>query len=230
MLLEESLDIATASGDAKGRARSLAGLGVVAMIDSRPEDAMTLTEESRALYQQLGERRGEAMANHNLASVKWSLGLGDHGRADLETALQMFREVGDQSTEALCLSALVSAMVRGGHLEEARRRLLECLALLETLEAPREAVYALDALGEWLFASDRPDPAARMLGAADVAREALGAPHLPAERVELEKLWSRITAALGDGEAARLRSEGGLLTLQQALAEAAALANEVRQA
>ena len=230
VLLEESLDIATASGDAKGRARSFAGLGVVAMIESRLHDAMALTEESRVLYQQLGERRGVAMANHNLASVKWSLGLGDHGRADLETALQIFRELGDQSTQALCLSSLVSALVRGGHLEEARGRLLECLALLETLEAPREAVYALDALGEWLFTSDRPSPAARMLGAADVAREALGAPHLPAERVEAEKLWFRITAALGDGEAARLRSEGGALTMQQALAEATALANVVRQA
>ncbi len=227
-LLEESLAICRSQHDDKGVARALAGLGVVAMLQSRFEDALALSAESRALYEALGERRGVAIALHNIATVQWALGTGDHGRANLETALSIYRDVGDRSTEALCLASLVSSLLRVGTPAEAGERLRECLALLGTLEAPREAAYALEATAEWLFACGRPAEAARILGAAATARAALGSALLPAEATEVARLLARLSATLGEREAARIRAEGEGLALEQVLREAAALANEVR--
>ncbi len=229
-LLEESLAICRAQQDEKGVARALAGLGVVAMLQSRFEDALAISAESLAHYEALGERRGAAMALHNIATVQWAQGTGDHGRAKLETALAIFREVGDRSTEALCLASLVSSLLRVGAPAEAGERLRECLKVLAGLEAPREAVYALEAMAEWLFACGRPAESARLLAAAATARAALSSPLLSAEAVEVERLAARLSATLGESEAARLRADGEGLGLEQALQEAAALANEIRPA
>src|SRR5206468_6384251 len=136
------------------------GLGVVAMSQSRFEDAWTVGEESLVAYEKLGERRGVAMATHNLATVEWCLGRGDHGRARFESALAMLRELGDTVTEALCLAALTSSLVRLGEPALAQARLKQAFALLGKLETPRELVFTLEALAEWLLAVSRPADAA----------------------------------------------------------------------
>src|SRR5262249_36396362 len=152
------------------------GLGVVAMHQGRIEDAFGFFSKSLAGYAERGQVRGVAMATHNLGTIESMLGAGDHGRARFESALTMFREVGDGSTEALCLSALVAALVRLGDLDAARQRMRECLRLLERLETARESAYTLDAVVELLLAVHQPLEAARIVGAAEVARKTVGLP------------------------------------------------------
>jgi predicted ATPase len=229
-VLEESLAISRSNGDRKGEARALAGLGVVAFFQSRFEDALMINSESLQLYESLGQRRGVAMTLHNLAYSELTLGIGDHGRAKFESALAMLRESGDRSTEALCLGSLASTLTRLGLLEEARGRLVECFAALADLEAPREGVEGLDALVEWLVTCGRLAEAARMLGAAVAARASLGLPRMPIEEEATVKREQRLIAELGAAETARARAEGAALSLVQALAEAAALANGVHLA
>ena len=226
--LEESLAVCRAVGDAKGVARALGGLGVVAMYQSRLEDALRISEESLAAYEQLGERRGMAMAIHNLASVEWALARGDHGRARFESALAMLREVGDAVTEVLCLAALTSSLVRDGEPVLAQARLKEAFALLATLEMPREAVMVLEALAEWLFAVGRPGDTARVLAAAAKARAELGTPLMRHEQTEAEALAARVRAAIGEAEWSGQQSAGYRLSLPEALAQAGVLANSVR--
>src|SRR5262249_59508903 len=122
------------------------------------------------------EKRGVAMALHNLATVGWSMGSPDHGRAHFEAALAMLRQVGDRVTEALCLPALASALLRTGEPARAIARLREALGLVREFDMAREAVFALEALAEWLTAAGRVAAAARLLAAAAAARVKLGTP------------------------------------------------------
>ena len=226
--LEESLATCREIGDLKGIARALGGLGVVAMAESRFEDAWTVGEESLHAYEKLGERRGVAMSMHNLATVEMCLGRGDRGRARYESALAILRALGDTVTEALCLSALASCLVRLGEPTLARARLSEAFALLGELETPREAVVTLEALAEWLVAVGRPADAARMLAAAASGRALVSMPLMPYELVEVDGLATRTRVAIGEPEWARQQAAGGALTLTESLAEGSAFANSVR--
>jgi non-specific serine/threonine protein kinase len=217
-----------AIGDTKGVARALAGLGVVAMYQSRFEDAWRIGEESLATYEQLGEKRGVAMALHNLATVDWLFGRGDHGRARFESALALLRATGDSVTEALCLASLASALVRVGEPALAQQRLQQAFALLAKLEMPREAVFSLEALAEWLFTVGRAGDTARMLAAAAKARAELGTPLMPHEEKEVGALATRTRATIGDAEWSSQQSAGYRLSLPDALAEGNLLANSVQ--
>jgi hypothetical protein len=138
--------------------------------------------------------------------------------------------VGDHSTRALCLASLASQLTRQGSLDEALARIRECLAALEELDAPREGIEVLETFGEWLLTSGRAAEAARVLGAADANRTALSMPRLPIERESNARLVERLANELGEAEAKQLRTQGAGLGLAEALAEASAKANGVRQA
>ena len=226
--LEESLAVCRATGDAKGVARALGGLGVVAMYQSRFEDAHRIGEESLAAYEQLGQKRGVAMALHNLAIVEWSLARGDHGLARFESALAMLRETSDTVTQVICLANVASALVRNGAPALAQARLQEAFALLGALEMPRETVFSLEALAEWLFAVGRPGDTARVLAAAAKARAEMGTPLMPHEEKELSGLATRARAAIGETEWSGQQSAGYRLSLPEALAEGSVLANSVQ--
>ena len=227
--LEESLAVCREIGDLKGEARALGGLGVVAMYQSRFEDAWRIGEASLAAYERLGQRRGVAMALHNLATIEWCLARGDHGRARFESALAMLRAVGYAVTEALCLSALASSLLHVGEPAIARDRLREAFALLGTLEMPREAVFSFEALAEWLLVSGRPADAARMLAAAAKARATVGLPMMPREAEGVVALAARAREAIGETEWASQQDAGGQLSLTDAVAQAGLLANSVQQ-
>jgi hypothetical protein len=69
-----------------------------------------------------------------------------------------------------------------------------------------------------------------VLGAADANRTALSMPRLPIERESNARLVERLANELGEAEAKQLRTQGAGLGLAEALAEASAKANGVRQA
>jgi non-specific serine/threonine protein kinase len=218
--LEESLAFWRSAAPSDVPAAAIAGLGVVAIWQSRFEEALTLAEEALEIYQKKGQTRGVAMVLHNLGTIEWALGRPDHGRARLEKALALFREVKDPNTETLCLAGLVSALVRVGEIEEARKRASEGLDLLEIVGSPRERVFTLDAVAELAMALGRSTEAARLFGAAQAERAALTLPLNPAEKADLERLGAILEEAMGVPAADRARAEGKKLSLERILAEA----------
>jgi non-specific serine/threonine protein kinase len=219
--LEESLAFWRSSGDPSGLPAALAGLGVVAMYQKRYEDAHQLAMESLAIYRARGQTRGVAMVLHNLGTIEAVLEHPDHGRAHFEQALAMFRQIGDRTTETLCLSALSVARLRVGDAPSARTAMRECFAALAEIEGSRESVFALEALVELLGAENRPIDAARFKGAIEAARAALGLSRLPNEQEEMERVVSRIEIMIGADAFARAEAEGLSLPLAAAVAEGA---------
>jgi len=118
--------------------------------------------------------------------------------------------------------------VRNGQHALAQARLQEAFALLGALEMPREAVFSLEALAEWLFAVGRPGDTARVLAAAAKARAELGTPLMPHEEKELSGLATRARAAIGEADWSGQQTAGYRLSLPEALAEGSVLANSVQ--
>jgi tetratricopeptide (TPR) repeat protein len=222
--LEESLAYWRAQAEPGGVPPAvLAGLGVVAMYQSRFEDALALGEESLALYRERGMSRGVAMALHNLGTIESALERPDHGRVRFEEALTLLRETGDWTTEALCLTGLAWALIRGGEIAGARLRLRECFAVLERIDTPRERFSALESLGELAMAMGRSAAAARLIGAASAVRDQIGTLRMPSEQAEIERLVVRIERDLGTAECARMTAAGRAATPESLRAEVAAL-------
>ena len=219
--LEEALVIVRASNDRRRLARVLSGLGTVAQYQERYEDAWRIGEEGRALYEELGQPRGVAMAIHNLGTIETNLARPGLGCARFEAAIAILREIGDETVLALALAGLASARTRLGQREPAREHLMECMQLIRRTGTRREAVYVIEALAE-LMAGD-PATAARLLGAADSMREALNMPPAPFEAKDREALASRLAEAMGVEDAIGARSEGRKLSFEDALAESEAL-------
>ena len=229
LLLEESLVIARKLGDLKAEARALAGLGVQALLEDRPQDALEVGRQSLAIYWKLGQKRGVAMALHNIASLESMLASPDQGRGNFEEALKLSREVADPVTESLVLAGLVSSLVRLGETELAQGRIHEMATRLAAVGAVRESVYALESTAEYLLATGRAAEAATALGAAEAARERSSIPMNFAEKKDHARFLAAIEASLGKEETARQLGSGALLELPEAVAAAAAASGPVQQ-
>ena len=71
-------------------------------------------------------------------------------------------------------------------------------------------------------AETHPDRAARLLGAVEALREAIGAPLPPAQRGEIDRVTAAMRDALGEETFAAAWAEGGAMTPDQAVAHALA--------
>jgi len=226
--LEESLAICRATGDTRGIARALAGLGVAAINEDRLEEAHVIGMESLQIYRDLGQQRGVAMALHNLGTIEGALERSDLGRAHFVQALEIIRTLGDEATEMLILGGLAVALVRLGAVEQAHDRLRELFALLARFEAARESVYALEAAAEYLASVGRVREGAAAFGASLGARERMQLALTPLELRDHARIRAALASmGLGEGLEATLE-QARSRPLGEAIADAAATIDGVR--
>jgi non-specific serine/threonine protein kinase len=221
-LIEASLEIHRAEGDEKGEARALSGVGTVATYQGDFDRARTAIEESLALYRKHGNKRGEATALHNIGYIAVRQGLPGEARRLFGEALAIARTVGDFEVVALTLSAAALAALHEGDLPAARAMLIESLDRALELGARREGAYALEAAAELSRADGNPALAARLSGASEALRTAMGSPLVPVEEGERKEFLARIESDLGAERTAQELAGGRGL----GFAEAVALARE----
>ena len=218
--LEESLVYWRTRGDDSGLPAVLGGLGVVAMAQSRYEDALKFGEECLEIYTRQESGRGMGMALHNLGVIELTLARPGYGRERFERARALLHESGDSSTEALCLSSLASSCLRSGDREGARRAMRECLEKLAELVSAREGVFAIEAFAELLCTEGRVLEAARFAAAGEAARVSFKLPFFPNERADADRLQARMQAGADAKALEHAMAAGEALTLLAALAEA----------
>jgi hypothetical protein len=102
----------------------------------------------------------------------------------------------------------------------ARERLVEGLAIADELGDSRTVIDAIELSAHLALALGRMDRAARLRGAAEAGREAIGTPSSPTERAEADIDIAAVRAALGESQFATAWAEGRAMTLEQAVAYA----------
>ena len=137
------------------RARALSAAGVLARAQGDEHVALALFEESLAIFQSLGDRRGTANALHNLATVVGWRGEDERAVALVDESLTLWRELGDTWGIGMALGLRGNLAQRQGDRERAVALAEESLTLLRAVGDTWGIAFRLCDLG--VLASDLGD-------------------------------------------------------------------------
>jgi predicted ATPase/DNA-binding SARP family transcriptional activator/DNA-binding CsgD family transcriptional regulator len=218
-MLEEALALFEDLGDQLGQAISINNLMHAVGILGYHERLPTLREEAEALLAEPPEDR-RAAAHLQLTLGMMAMIEQDHEQVvRIDEALVLFREAGDVRSCAQCLTIMGIAAVGRGDSEAASRAFEETLGLLRRLKDKIGAFYSLTGAAGVAVLRDRPARAARLFGAADALRRAMGHPVQPLKRVNYdhESFLAATRGALGEAAFEAAFSEGQAMTPEQAI-------------
>jgi tetratricopeptide (TPR) repeat protein len=220
--LTESLTLFRKLGHTSSIYEALIELAEVAILDEDPARAEALLAESRVIMQ-----REHADPN----AVGWMLNRLGHAaqlREEYDRAAQLhheslvyFHAFGEQHHGLpWTYHGLGETALGLGNLAEAARYLAQGLALSQTLSDQACMAWCLAGLGSVAALDEEPERAARLWGAAERLRAALGCRPAPAARATYERALAVARAQLGEAAFATAWEGGRALTLERVTAEA----------
>jgi len=220
--LTESLAIYRELGYASSIAENLNMLAEVAILDEDGARAEALLAESRAIEQR------EHADPHQIGTTLLYLGHAAQLRGAYDRAAQLhheslecFQAFGDQHFGLpLAYHGLGETALGQGRLDEAARYLAQGLALSQTLGDQANMSWCLAGLGSAAALGEEPERAARLWGAAERLRQAIGCRSAPAARATYERALAIARAQLGEEAFAAAWAAGSALTLEQAIVHA----------
>ncbi len=239
LFYQESLAIRRELGDRWGIAASLNNLGTVAYIRKDYATAGPLYEESLAIQQQVEDRSGIATSLSNLGMLAFSQGEFAAARIHYEESLAIRRQLGDRLGIATSLHLLGAIVRKEGDTSMARILSEEGLAIRRDLGERWGIAGLLEQLGH-IACETHPDPsgrdqggvaaialppaaarrAARLFGAAEALREAIGTLVVPDEPDAYRRHLTRVREVLGEQALAATLAEGRAMSLEEAIADA----------
>jgi predicted ATPase/DNA-binding SARP family transcriptional activator/DNA-binding CsgD family transcriptional regulator len=217
-LFEESLKLSKESGDRWGIAASLLQLGNVSGEQGHHKQAMKFYEDSLGLCRKLGYAVLLADTLTNLGYE--SLLEGEHERATAlnEEAAALYREQGFKDARLeYPLDNLGWAALLGGDHERARTLHEQSLILCRKLGNKWIAAACLEGLACAAGVRKKAERSARLFGAAEVLREEVGIPQLPAERVLREPYLATARSQLGEAAWEVAVAEGRAMSFEEAI-------------
>lgn len=175
-----------------------------AYLAGQVDDAHNLWEVALEQHRAQEDRLGTAASLHGLGLI--AAHRGDSARALelLEYALALFRETKDRRYIASAANSLGRLLHRQGERDRALALLQESLLLRKEMgdrQGLAEALEALAAAAASAATTADYERSARLLGAAQALRQAIGAPVPAIERAEHEQLVALLRGALGATEA-----------------------------
>jgi DNA-binding CsgD family transcriptional regulator len=225
-LLEESLVIFRELGNTRGICHVLSNLAQVLFVSrGDPVAVRSLLEEGLAVAREVGHK--QMIVGSIYLSGQLALQQGDvaTARALGEESVAHFREMGDQwgIVEANLLLAEVAA--RQGDHAAAHALYEECLAIARKCNYQWAIAPCLEGLASMVAAQEPAGAslvdalwAARLWGAAESLREAIGMPMPPVYRADYERAVASACTQLGGQAFAAAWTEGRTMTPEQAFA------------
>jgi tetratricopeptide (TPR) repeat protein len=175
------------------------------------------------MVRELNDERISAVALDNLGAVMHGLGERDAARDLLEESLALSREVGYLLGVANALTDLGMLMLIDEDHTAARPLLAEALEIRRAMDDRLGIARCLVGLAAVVHAVGRPEPAARLLGAAAALLRAIGAVVPPIDRAVTDHTLAAIRDVLGPDRLAAAQAAGAALPVAQAVAEALAM-------
>jgi predicted ATPase/class 3 adenylate cyclase/DNA-binding CsgD family transcriptional regulator len=178
----------------------------------------SLLDEVLALVREVGDKMGIAHGQRFEAQLALSQGDTTTARSRIEEALSLFKEIGNR--EGMALSHALLARIEAGQGNHAAARAFyeESLTLASKGMNDKGAIASsLEGLASVVAAQGEQIWAARLWGAAEAFREAIGTPLRPIERAGYERSVAAARASLGEKAFATALAEGRAMTPEQAL-------------
>jgi predicted ATPase/DNA-binding CsgD family transcriptional regulator len=218
-LAKESLSLLKAAGDADGIAEALNILATLAFNQGDYSGVQALLEESLVLNREDGIKMG--IGSTLTLQAQFALLQGDTSRAHalVEESVEIWREIGDQNGLADSLSVLGRVATRQRDYARAQNLYEESLMTARKTENKLIITSVLEGLAEMVAAQGKSAWAARLWGAAESLREAMGAPLPPFWRTDYERVVASARSSLSAKTFTALWVEGRAMSLQHLLAD-----------
>jgi ATP/maltotriose-dependent transcriptional regulator MalT len=179
--------------------------------------ARELAEERLTISRELGYKEGIAISLWLLGQVALSQGELAAAHQLSEESLVLFKEMEHRQGTAMSLSLLGKAEAYQGDNVVARTLIQESLAIARTVDDHWWIASWLEDLARVIATDGDLQWAARLWGAAEVLREALGTPIPPIYRAGYDHSLAAARAQLGERAFAAALAEGRAMTLEQVL-------------
>ena len=176
-------------------------------------------EEALALYEELGDLRGQANVLWGIGNSEYFQRATDAGEARMRRAFELFRQVGDTTMAAWSQHMLGGALLRLGRTEEARPILRDALRHFHGASDASALALVLDDLASQAVADGDLPRAARIRGAARRLAAATGATLANfVDTSSRSELARTSPAELSPEDLARYQAEGAAMTLDEVVA------------
>jgi len=216
-LYEESIAIEQGLGDVQGVAFGSINLAEVATRQGEFEAARDMHEQVLAMIRELGDRWMEAFALDTFARATSRAGDRETARSLHVEALAILEEIGDRRGVARVLTHLAELALSDGDTPRARDLYRQGLAIRQALGDMPGLASAMEGLAG-AVATDDPEAAARLHGAAESLREAIRAMVPPQAAAAHDQSLADLEARLGTDRFDAARREGRSMTPNEALA------------
>ncbi|MFD4831730.1 BTAD domain-containing putative transcriptional regulator [Streptomyces uncialis] len=209
----------------------LSGVGRLALLAGRLARARECHERARRLAVEQSDVFGEQYAEIGLGLGARRSGELDTAQAHMERVIELHRQMGyEPGAPPLILAELGFTAELRGDAPTALRLQREGLAAARATGDPRAVALALEGLAGALSLAGRWSRAARLLGAADAARRAVGIPLPQGERGDVDRIGARLATVLDERVHAAEFTAGTRLDPDSAVREAEAEAETNLQA
>jgi predicted ATPase/DNA-binding SARP family transcriptional activator len=220
-LFDEALGLAETLPDRRQMARSLMNLGVIALYSEDYPTALERYERAGAIWQELGEVRGQSAMCQNMAIVHEALGQFDQATPLLEQSVELARRAADGMHVAQTVIELGKHLVAHQAGDPRIPELLrEALELSSALGARQNTIECLEVLAALSARTGAPVTGAELVGAAEAERERSGSDRKPDERALFDTTIRELAGDLGPDAYARARARGRSRGLDIAVAVA----------
>jgi DNA-binding CsgD family transcriptional regulator/tetratricopeptide (TPR) repeat protein len=217
-LAQEGLELSRELGDRVGIPSSLDALARVTFLQGDLAQVPPLLEESLALAREVGDKLGLAYSLSLLGEILLCQSDATRARSSLEESLALFKEAGFRRGMALSLTLLAKVAAHQGDHISARALYEESLDIAKEMGNKLNIADCLEGLAIVVTAQGELTWGARLWGASEALREAMGTPIPPVYRVGYESSVTAARTQLGEEVFAEAWAEGRAMTPEQVLA------------
>ena len=226
-LHQEGLAIRRELGDRRGVALAMDNLGLVAAAEGKYARAGDLHREALTIYEELGDLRQASHAIRDLGEAMAGQGNAAAAEPLFARSLALARELGDRFGIADALHGLGKLALDRGESGRAASLFSEALTVRREIGDRWGTAQAIAGLAEVAHAIGQPERAARLAAAAEATRAATGGRVQAGDRTRHKRVVSSVRAQLGRAAFVAASAAGRVMTEEQAVAEAIAVATSV---
>jgi len=218
--LAQSIALCHDLGNKQLLLETLTTLAEVAVLEEDAASAETLLDESLALNREYNNQNFMAWTLNHLGHAAQLRGDYDRAAQLHAESLALFIDLLGEKNYALTWvwQSLGETALAQGNLATARNWLTAALRLCCEMDDRVASAWCLAGLGSAAALDEQPERAARLWGAAERLRTALGCRPAPAARATYERAVALACAQLGDEAFSAAWAAGAALSLDQAIA------------
>jgi predicted ATPase len=224
---EAALALYRELGNQRGMGIVLSDLSLVARHSGDVDRAVAMVEEAEAIFRSQGDAWGLACVLINRGALAHQHEDYDRAEALYEEALRLARQIGDLASTAIALANLGQLALARRNEQRAATLYEEGVRLAWELGDQHSLAVSLEGFAALAMRGGSWERSARLLGTAEALRERAGAAidaiDLPLRETTLEV----VRRQLGDTRFDSVRESGRTLSLEEAVAEGLALADEL---